>query len=78
MYIPAEVAKPFRATNEQIDLVEAIVARDDCLEQARSIRDLGYPRSTGMIASLLGAEGGHSIERACASFGTSLGVASGT
>jgi membrane dipeptidase len=50
------------ATLEQIDLVRRLVARHpDRLELARSAADVQRIMAAGRIASLLGAEGGHSI-----------------
>ena len=55
-------------TLEQIDLVRRLVARhQDALELARTAEDVERIMAAGKIASLMGAEGGHSI-------GGSLGV----
>jgi membrane dipeptidase len=62
VYVPADIEEPYRATLSQIALVESMVARDPRLEMARTAADVRRIRATGRIASLLGAEGGHSIE----------------
>lgn len=50
-------------TLEQIDLVYRMVARyPDVFEIARSVADVRRIRATGKIASLIGMEGGHSME----------------
>ena len=62
VYVPADHPEPFAATNAQIDLVEEMARRDDRLAMARTADDVRRLRSDGRVASLLGAEGGHSIE----------------
>jgi membrane dipeptidase len=62
VYVPADVPGPFAQTMAQIDLVEEMVARNDRLELATTAGAVRRVRSTGRIASLLGAEGGHCIE----------------
>ena len=62
VYVPADVQDPFQQTMAQIDLVEAMVDRDDRLVAARSGREARRIRAQGRVASLLGAEGGHSID----------------
>ena len=62
VYVPADIPEPFQRTIDQIDLVEAMVARDPRLELARTATDVRQIRSEGRIASLMGSEGGHSIE----------------
>jgi len=62
VYVPADLEKPFTATVRQIGLVERLVAHDDRLEPARTAADVRRIRGHGRIASLIGAEGGHSIE----------------
>jgi len=62
VYVPADIPDPFQRTMDQIDLVEAMVARDPRLELARTATDVRQIRSEGRIASLMGSEGGHSIE----------------
>jgi membrane dipeptidase len=70
VYVPAELAgdAAVTATIEQIDLVRDLVRRyPDALELTLTAADAEWILATGKVASLLGAEGGHSI--AC-----SLGV----
>ncbi|AJE82977.1 MULTISPECIES: dipeptidase [Streptomyces] len=55
------------ATLEQIDCVEQLTARYEAdLRRARSAADMESARSEGRIASLMGAEGGHSINNSLA------------
>src|SRR5215472_6894229 len=64
VYVPADLAceTAVTATLEQIDLVRRLVARyPDRLELAYTADDVERISSAGRIASLLGAEGGHSI-----------------
>jgi membrane dipeptidase len=70
VYVPVSLAEEtaVAATLEQIDLVHRMAARyPDRLELALTAADVGRIFAAGRIASLIGAEGGHSI--AC-----SLGV----
>lgn len=62
VYVPADSETPFDATLRQIDIVESLVAHDQRLEFARTADDVRRCRAAGRIASLMGAEGGHSIE----------------
>ncbi len=66
VYVPAETAKKGTALNdtlEQIQLVKAMIARySDVFEQARTADDVERIVKAGKIASLIGVEGGHSIE----------------
>jgi membrane dipeptidase len=66
VYVPAETAKKGTAlsdTLEQIELVKKMVARySDIFEQARTADDVERIVKAGKIASLIGVEGGHSIE----------------
>jgi len=62
VYVPADIADPYSRTIEQIELVEAMVARDPRLELATTAADVRRIRAAGHIASLTGSEGGHSIE----------------
>ncbi len=66
VYVPAETAAEgtaFRTTLEQIELVETMIARyPDQLELALTVADVNRIQSAGKIASLIGVEGGHSIE----------------
>ncbi len=70
VYVPSELAgeSAVVTTLEQIDLVRRLAARHAAhLEIARTAADVERIIASGRIASLLGAEGGHSI-------GGSLGV----
>jgi membrane dipeptidase len=66
VYVPAETAKEGKAlaqTLEQIQLVKTMIARyADVFEQARTADDVERIVKSGKIASLIGVEGGHSIE----------------
>jgi membrane dipeptidase len=64
VYVPAELAGDgaVAATLEQIDLVRRLVAsHPGDLELARTASDVRRIMAAGKIASLIGAEGGHSI-----------------
>ncbi|MGH3303961.1 MAG: dipeptidase [Streptosporangiaceae bacterium] len=64
VYVPARLQGEAAvvATLEQIDLVRRLAARHgDVLELASTAADARRVMSTGRVASLLGAEGGHSI-----------------
>lgn len=53
----------FRTTVEQIDLVKAMVNKyPDTFELARTAEDVERIQREGKVASLIGMEGGHSIE----------------
>ncbi len=65
VYVPSRLAgdHAVSATLEQIDFVHALVDRfPDRLRLALTADDLETARSEGRIASLIGAEGGHSID----------------
>lgn len=62
VYVPCDVSEPFQMTLEQIGLVERFVARDRRLGMAGSADDVDRLVAEKRVASLLGAEGGHSIE----------------
>jgi membrane dipeptidase len=66
VYVPAETAKKGTAlhdTLEQIQLVKSMIERyHDVFEQARTAADVERIVKDGKIASLIGVEGGHSIE----------------
>ena len=66
VYVPADTIDEGRSlstTLEQIDLVERMVERyDDTFEIALGTDDIERIRGEGKIASLIGVEGGHSIE----------------
>lgn len=69
--------KAVSATLEQIDCVRALVERyPDQLRLARTAEDVEAARGEGRIASLMGAEGGHSIACSLATLRTlcALGV----
>src|SRR5215472_3263431 len=64
VYVPAQLQgdQAVVATLEQIDLVHRLVARHgDGLELAFTAEDVERIMAAGKIASLIGAEGGHSI-----------------
>jgi membrane dipeptidase len=64
VYVPAQLQgeAAVATTLEQIDLVRQLAARyPDALELAYTAADVQRIMDTGRIASLLGAEGGHSI-----------------
>lgn len=62
VYVPAEQPDPVAATLEQIDCVRRMLERYPAdLAPARTAADLEAARAEGRIASLMGAEGGHSI-----------------
>lgn len=70
VYVSAELDEQHavQATLEQIDLTKRLIARyPDDLRFAASAKDVEAAMKAGRIASLMGAEGGHSI-------GSSLGV----
>ncbi|MFJ8432554.1 dipeptidase [Kitasatospora sp. NPDC094019] len=65
VYVPSRLAgdHAVSATLEQIDFVHALVDRfPDRLRLALTADDLEAARAEGRIASLIGAEGGHSID----------------
>ena len=67
VYVPASLAgaDAVTATLEQIDAVQRIVARyPDRMAAARTADDVRRAFSRGQVASLMGAEGGHSIDGA--------------
>jgi membrane dipeptidase len=64
VFVPAEFQgeSAVATTLEQIDLVHRLVAHyPDALELARTAADVRRISAAGKVASLLGAEGGHSI-----------------
>jgi len=70
VYIPTSWGRPgaARVVFEQVDLARRLIDRyPDDLELALSTSDIERIHASGKVASLLGAEGGHSIE-------SSLGV----
>lgn len=65
VYVPVDLAggDAVTAVLEQIDVVQRLVARyPDDLELAWSAADVRRAHAAGKVASLLGAEGGHSID----------------
>jgi membrane dipeptidase len=66
VYVPSKTVQEGKAhlmTLEQIDLVHAMIARyPETFELARTSTDILRIRQSGKIASLIGVEGGHSIE----------------
>ena len=70
VFVPAWDANPFRTTVEQIDLVRRMTDRCDRLAHADTAADVAAARVVGRTASLMGAEGGHSIENSLAALRT--------
>lgn len=66
VYVPSETMRKGTALNdtlEQIEIVKTMIARyPDVFEQARTADDVERIVKSGKIASLMGVEGGHSIE----------------
>ena len=66
VYVPArtrQAGTAFQTTMEQIDCVYAMVKKyPDVFEIALTARDVERIQKSGKIASLMGVEGGHSIE----------------
>ena len=66
VYVPTEASRQGAAlqqTLEQIELVHEMVKRyPETFELARTVADIERIRAGGKIASLIGVEGGHSIE----------------
>jgi membrane dipeptidase len=66
VYVPVETiaaGNAFQTTREQIDLVHKMIARyPDVFELALNADDVERIQAAGKIASLIGMEGGHSIE----------------
>ncbi|MEV6959206.1 dipeptidase [Streptomyces sp. NPDC051207] len=62
VYVRSDLPDPVPATLEQIDCVRQLLARHpDDLAPALTAADMEAARAEGRIASLMGAEGGHSI-----------------
>ncbi len=65
VYVPSSLSggAAVTATLEQIDCVHALVSRyPETFALARSVAEIDAAAAAGKIASLLGAEGGHSID----------------
>jgi membrane dipeptidase len=66
VYVPSETGKrgvALQQTLEQIELVHAMIKRyPETFELARTVADVERIHKAGKIASLIGVEGGHSIE----------------
>jgi membrane dipeptidase len=70
VFVPAWDSTPLRTTIEQIDLVRRLTDRCDRLAHVDSAADVAQARVRGLTASLMGAEGGHSIENSLAALRT--------
>ncbi|MBQ1089482.1 dipeptidase [Streptomyces sp. B93] len=67
VYVRSDLPDPVPATLEQIDCVRQLLARyPQHLRPAFTAADLEAARAEGRIASLMGAEGGHSIANSLA------------
>ncbi|WP_443060197.1 dipeptidase [Streptomyces sp. NBC_00444] len=67
VYVRADQPEPVAATLEQIDCVRQLLARyPQDLRPATTAADMEAARAEGRIASLMGAEGGHSIANSLA------------
>lgn len=66
VYVPADTAyngTAHQTTIEQIEIVQAMIARyPETFAAAKTVKDIEAARAAGKIASLIGVEGGHSIE----------------
>jgi membrane dipeptidase len=63
VYVPADTPAPVTATLEQIDIVHRMVRKyPDTFELALTADDVERIFKNGKIASLIGMEGGHSID----------------
>jgi membrane dipeptidase len=62
VFVPADDPDPVRTTLQQVDVAHRIIERyPDSLALARTAAEVRTAIDSGRIASLLGAEGGHSI-----------------
>lgn len=67
VYVRSDLPDPVPATLEQIDCVRQLIARHPAdLKAALTAADMEAARGEGRIASLMGAEGGHSIANSLA------------
>lgn len=67
VYVRSDLPGAVTATLEQIDCVRQLIDRyPQDLRAARTAADMETARSEGRIASLMGAEGGHSIDNSLA------------
>ncbi len=66
VFVPAWDPTPFVTTVEQVDLVHRFTDRCDRLVSVDSAAEVVAVRNRGLTASLMGAEGGHSIENSLA------------
>ncbi len=79
-YVPVDTAKKgvaIRTTLEQIDCIHRLAKQyPDDLEMASTVADIERIRNAGKIASLIGVEGGHSIDESVGTLRTfyALGV----
>ncbi|WEO97031.1 dipeptidase [Streptomyces sp. FXJ1.172] len=72
VYVRSDLPGAVPATLEQIDCVRQLIARNPAdLKAALTAADMEAARAEGRIASLMGAEGGHSIDN---SLGTLRGL----
>ncbi len=63
VYVPAHSRHPLRETHRQIDIVEQMTGRSPGLTALAATADEAEAiRSSGRIAGMMGAEGGHQIE----------------
>ncbi|WP_329217940.1 dipeptidase [Streptomyces sp. NBC_01485] len=67
VYVRSDLPDAVTATLEQIDCVRQLIARHpQDLKSALTAADMAAARAEGRIASLMGAEGGHSIDNSLA------------
>jgi membrane dipeptidase len=63
VYVRCGMPDAVRATMEEIDVVKSFVARySDTFQLALTSADIGTAFNAGKVASLMGMEGGHSID----------------